>query len=80
KWCLLFYASGASAEAAQVMSARLRLAKRDVEAIGLLLKILHEISPTWDRPQTIEWGRWLIRYGFEICQDAEMLLAACWWN
>lgn len=80
KWCLLFYAAGLSPKDAQELCTRLRLSKREAEAIAHLLHILSEMNPIWDQPQTIEWRKWLLQAGLDVCLAVERLLCVCWWN
>jgi tRNA nucleotidyltransferase (CCA-adding enzyme) len=78
KWSLLYYAAGQTDESARQAAAALRMSKRERETITAFVSILHELSPAWDRPRPIDWGKLLLRYGWDFCVQVDMLLQAIW--
>jgi tRNA nucleotidyltransferase (CCA-adding enzyme) len=80
KWALLFYAADFSVEEARNLCYYLRISKRETEAIVRFVQILGQLRPDWDRPVDVQWGPYLLRYGWPDCMEADHLLQACWWK
>ncbi|WP_139489135.1 CCA tRNA nucleotidyltransferase [Brevibacillus dissolubilis] len=80
KWAFLLYTAGFHPEQAQAVTALLKMSKRETELIVRYVDILTHLSPKWDQPYEVEWGKLLLDFGWDVCLAVDMLLQAFWWR
>lgn len=78
KWSLLMYASEYTHAEAKEVCTYLRMSNRDTEMIVGFVRLLGQLSVEWDHPGHVDWGQLLLAEGWDVCQELEVMLQACW--
>ncbi|MCG7318510.1 CCA tRNA nucleotidyltransferase [Brevibacillus laterosporus] len=80
KWVVLLFAADFSWEQSRELCQYLKMSRKEEETITYLMQQIMFLQPTWDQCQSIDWTRFIMKFGLERCYDLEKVLDALWWN